>query len=325
MEIFQAIELRRTRDFSRKMNATFEFLRHNFKQLSKSILFIAGPPILVASVLVGSFFGDIFSIGRFNPNNVNNTFFLSVNFWAQIIVTVIFFMVSFVAAIATINNFILLYGEKRSNQIEVSEVWERVKKTFWMYMSTTVLFTILAILVYVAMVIPAALLAAVNPVLVFLAIIACMCVALWLMISSSLVYIVRTYEDVGFMESIARSFSLVRGKWWSTFGLIMLLYIIIFFVSYFMMIGWSIVTVAASMHSTEGQTPYEMSGSLQTISIIFFSVYYLLQMLMYALPTVGIAFQYFNLVERKEAKNLISQIQNLGQTQAPTSGTEEQY
>jgi hypothetical protein len=325
METFQAIDLRRTRDFSRKMNATFEFLRQNFKQLSKSILFIAGPPILVASILMGSFFGNMFSPQMFNPNSVNGSYFLSVNFWAQILVTIVFFMVSFVAAIATINNFIVLYGEKRSNQIEVSEVWERVKKTFWMYMSTTVLFTILAIVVYVAMVIPAALLAAINPVLVFLGVLGCICLAVWLAISSSLVYIVRTYEDVGFMESLARSFTLVRGKWWSTFGLVVLLYIIIFFVSYFMMIGWSIVTVATSMHDTESGSPFEMSSSVQTLSIIFFSVYYLLQMLMYALPTVGIAFQYFNLVERKEAKNLISQIENLGQTQPSTPGTEEQY
>ena len=62
MQTIQIIEYRRTRDFSRKMNATFEFIRQNFKGLGKSILFISGPPILMASVLMASFFGDMTNI-----------------------------------------------------------------------------------------------------------------------------------------------------------------------------------------------------------------------------------------------------------------------
>jgi hypothetical protein len=42
MENFNAIEYHHTRDFSRKMNATFEFIRQNFKSLGKSILLLPG-------------------------------------------------------------------------------------------------------------------------------------------------------------------------------------------------------------------------------------------------------------------------------------------
>ena len=49
------------------------------------------------------------------------------------------------------------------------------------------------------------------------------------------------------------------------------------------------------------------------------------QLLMYALPNVGIAFQYFNLVELKEAKGLMGQIENLGQSTASENRPEEHF
>ena len=58
MENFNFIEFHRTRDFSRKLNATFEFVKQNFKPLGKSILFIAGPPVLLASLVSGSFVSE---------------------------------------------------------------------------------------------------------------------------------------------------------------------------------------------------------------------------------------------------------------------------
>ncbi len=60
MENFNAIEYHHTRDFSRKMNATFEFIRQNFKSLGKSILVIAGPPVLVASLIIATFIERVF-------------------------------------------------------------------------------------------------------------------------------------------------------------------------------------------------------------------------------------------------------------------------
>jgi hypothetical protein len=40
-------------------------------------------------------------------------------------------------------------------------------------------------------------------------------------------------------------------------------------------------------------------------TIVLFTLYYLAQMVLGALPNIGIAFQYFNLVEMKEAKGLL--------------------
>jgi hypothetical protein len=321
MENFTFIDYHQTRDFSRKMNVTFEFVRQNFKSLGKSILFIAGPPVLLASLLIGSFFKDFFNAsfvaGRSGDPLLLQKIFLTPSFWLQVLLMVIFLMVSTIATIATINNYILLYEEKRTNQIEVGDVWDRVRVTFWMYLGTALLFTIVSVAVYIVMAIPVAFLAIASPVLIFFGIVALFCLLTYLFFSSSLVFIIRAYERKGFFESLARSFRLVQGKWWSTFGLIVVLYIIVVVVSYVFMIPWYVITLVSSLHNT-GVEGFEDPGSgLQTVSLIFLTLYYLAQMVLYALPNVGIAFQYFNLVERKEAKGLMSQIESIGQ--APTS------
>jgi hypothetical protein len=69
----------------------------------------------------------------------------------------------------------------------------------------------------------------------------------------------------------------------------------------------------------------EFSDSMKIWTMVLFTLYYMAQMLLYALPNIGIAFQYFNLVELKEARGLMNQIKNLGQDNATESRPEEHY
>ncbi|MBT1704401.1 hypothetical protein [Chryseosolibacter indicus] len=330
MEKFNVINFHKTRDFSNKMNATFEFIKQNFKPLSKSILVIAGPPILIASLLMGSFIGDMFSMTALATQGGNQfeTYFTSPSLWLQILLIVVFFLVSGVGTIATINNYIVLYGEKRTNQIEVHEIWQRVRETFWMYLGTMLLFALLAVAVYILMIIPVVLLAAISPFLIGFGIIALICGVIYFFVACSFVFIIRTYERVGFFESIKRSFILIRGKWWSTFGLVFILYIIVGTVSYIFLIPWYAMTIAQSLHSVSTSSFQEPGTTYQIVTMVFFTLYYLAQMVMYAMPNVGIAFQYFNLVERKEARGLMSQIESFGEAPTPPASNnniEETY
>lgn len=327
MENFKAIDFHQTRDFSKKMNATFEFVRQNFKSLGKAILVIAGPPVLIASMIIGSFIGEFFQISQSaatDPEAFTN-YIMSVSLWLQVLLMIIFFIISSVMAIATINNYIILYGEKQSNQIEVGEVWVRVRSTFWMYFGTMFFFSLLGVAVYIVMIIPVALLAAISPALIVLGMLFLFGAVFYLAISVSLTFIVRAYENKGFFDALTRSFKLVQGKWWSTFGLIMILYFIMITISYVFIIPWYVVTIMNAIHSTSVNPLEESSAMWEMMTIVFFTLYYLAQMILTALPNVGIAFQYFNLVELKEAKGLMNRIDTLGQASAPLPSTEDQY
>jgi hypothetical protein len=328
MENINIIDYHQTRDFSRKMSATFEYVKQNFKSLGKSILYIAGPPVLVASMLMGSFFGEFFNatIGVGKGGNINafQEYFISPSFWLELLLMMIFFVVSGVATISTINNYLLLYEQKQTNKIEVHEVWEKVRSTFGMYLGTMLLFGLLAIIVYVVMIVPVVLLAAVSPFLIFFGVIILFCGIFYFIIGSSLIFIIRTYENIGFFNAITRSFKLIQGKWWSTFGLLMVLYLLVMTVSYVFIVPWYIITMVSAFHNVNAETFQEPSSSWQIMTMIFFTLYYLAQMVLYALPNVGIAFQYFNLVERKEARGLMNQIETLGQTPATPADTQQE-
>ncbi len=328
MEEFRPINFQRARDFSKKLNATFEFIRQNYKALGKSILMIAGPPVLVGSVMAGSFMGEFFNFGRMaqgNPDAVSD-YFMSVSFWVQMILMFVFLTVSFVIAIATINCYLILYDEKKTNKIEVSEVWERVRNVLWTYLGTSILFFFLFIIAYILLLIPVFILADISGVLLFFGIFFIMGGIIYLVFSSSLTYFIQVYEKKNFFDALSRSFRLVNnGKWWSTFGLIVILYLIMMTVSYVFIIPYYVVLFTNTLHSASAGTELEFSSSFKLWTILFFTLYYMAQMFMYSLPNVGIAFQYFNLVELKEANGLMNQIENLGQSSPPTNRPEEHY
>jgi hypothetical protein len=319
MENFQVIDLQQQRDFSRKMNATFEFIKQNFASLSKSILIIAGPPVLIGSLLLGSFIGQLFGISSMAASDPAGfqDFFSGTNFWLKLGLMFVFLMISGVITLSTVNNYIMLYAEKKTNKIEVNDVWARVRDTFWMYLGTTFLFVLILIAAYVAMILPIVILAAVSPVLIFFGVILLICGLFWFMISISLIFIIRANEKIGFFPALVRSIKLVQNKWWSTFGLIMILYLIMGVISYIPLIPFYVVLVMNTLHNVNANSFESPSASWQLWTTIFFTVYYMLQTLLNTLPNVGIAFQYYNLVELKEAKGLMTDIDTIGKPQEP--------
>lgn len=330
MEEFKVIEFHRTRDFSRKMNATFEFIKQNFKPLFKSVIYIAGPPALIGSMLMGSFIGEFIGLTQNLANNAGNpeafgNYFTSVSFWLQLMLTLVFLLISGVVTMATINSYILLYGEKRSNQIEVNEVWERVKNTFWTYLGSTILFFIILVAGYILSIIPGAVMMNTSPFVGMVLILGFICFLFYIAISFALTFFIQSYEKKNFFSAILRSNKLVRGKWWSTFGLLIILSLIVSTVSYIFIIPWYLITIVDTLHNTSTGVVKETSASWEILTVLFFTLYYLAQFTLASLPNVGIAFQYFNLVELKESKGLMDQIETLGKNNDSTIRPEEHF
>ena len=328
MEEYRHIEFQHTRDFSRKINATFEFIRQNFKPLAKSLLYIAGPSVLVGSVMAGLFMSEFFSMSitaQVDPERIAENF-TSPAFWLQMLLMMVFLLVSYVVSLATINSYVVLYDEKKTNQIEVSEVWGRVQKAFWQYLVTSIILFGLFIVLYVMMLIPIALVSQISGFLLFFGILFIIGLIMFLAVSSSLTYFIQSYEKKGFGEAVVRSYRLVNnGKWWSTFGLVVVLTVIVILISYVFMIPYYAITFATMFHDVSERTMEAPAQGYTILTLVFFTLYYMVQMLLYSLPNVGIAFQYFNLVELKEAKGLMEKINSMGKESVATNRPEEHY
>lgn len=326
MQTFQPIEYHLTRDFSRKMNATFEFIKQNWKSLGKATLMIAGPPVFIASLIMGTFFGDVFSVGMTDDPEKSLELFTSATFWLQFLLVMVLLVLSSVMSIATINNYILLYEELKTNNIPTALVWDRVRTTVWTYLGTVIYFFFSFAAFCFLIMIPIGLFSTLSPVIAVLGVWIFMILVFYLMISVSLTFIIRAYEGIGFFDALGRSFNLVKGKWWSTFGLIFILYFIMMTISYIPIFPLYIIMAASAVHNISTDptaNPFEGEG-LSTLTMILMAIYYMVQLLLSALPNIGIAFQYFNLVEMKEAKGLMSSIESFGESSPPTP-TDETY
>jgi hypothetical protein len=328
METFTAIDLHQTRDFSRKMNATFEFIKQNFKPLTKSILYISGPPMLIASLLMGSMYNDFMRVMMGAAANNDASGFenlVSVSFWLQVVLMVVFFLVSSVLIISTINNYVILYDEKKSNEIEVDEVWLRVRSTFMMYLGTIIQLTVLLLVTGAALAVPIFYASQISMAITVLGFMGLFIGFFYVVYGTSFLFFIRGYEKKGFFDSLVRSLYLVRGKWWSTFGLIFILSMIGSTISSIFFIPWYLMVITTTVHNVSTGTSSEPSATFQLISTTLLTLYYLAQMILYAFPYVGVAFQYFNLVERKEARGLMSQIDSIGQADPRASSGDEDF
>jgi hypothetical protein len=294
-------------------------------------LFIAGPPVLLVSVLLGMLMGDMMSmaLGQGMGGDVTaQSYMFSAAYWLKLFVIGIFGLVSSVMTYATINCYIVLYIQKQTNKITVSEVWTKVRSVFWMYVGTMVLFVILVLAFYLVIALPMVFLAAIAGKFIFLLIFAFLIIVTYFLISISLMLFIRTYEKKGFFDSMFRSMKLVRGKWWSTFGLIMLLFVIVMVISYILVLLYTIIAGFTAFHSVNDGNSQDIAERMPLFMGIYMVLLYLLQTTLQSVPQTGIAFQYFNLVELKESKGLMDQIDSFGQpqtSQPAPSADEDQY
>ncbi|MBS1557877.1 MAG: hypothetical protein JST69_04040 [Bacteroidetes bacterium] len=313
MEEFKPIEFHQARDFGKKINATFEFLKQNFKPLSKSILLIAGPAVLIGSIFLGSFFSDFFSLlmqPRTDPQE-SIKYFSSFSFWMQMALMYVFLILSYIITLATINGYMETYYQKKSNQIQVSEVWEATRNLIWKYAGSMLLIFISSMVLGLALVLISVVFKMIATALMVLWIIVAILGMLYLFVGISLVFFIQAHEPQGFFSAAGRSLQLIKGKWWSTFGIAFTLSLIGGTISYLFILPYYVFMIISALHGTnEGKL--EMSETMKMASYVFFTLYYLAQMLLQTLPQIGLVFQYFNLVERKEATGLMGDIENFG-------------
>ncbi len=332
METFKAIEFAKPRDFSKKMNATIEFIKQNFKALFKSLLFIAGPPVLLSSILIGNFYGDYMGFvtggmqgGPIAAEEMQN-YLMSAGFWLQILGAAIFGFVAVGLTLAVVYNYILEYDEKKTNKIEVNDIWLRVRSTIGMYMGTMFLYGIAMVVSYFVILIPIFIFAlSQSPVLIFFGVVLVFVGIAYVWINLSLIFIIRAYEKIGFFSAVSRSFYLIKTKWWSTFGVIFVTGFVKSTISSLFLIPWYIGFAVKMMHTIQNEAFQEPSLVSELVNDAFFVLYFLVSFLLYVIPLVGISFQYFNLVELKESRGLMSKIDTIGQAPTESTPSDEHY
>lgn len=282
------INLREERDFGEKFNATFQFARQNFKNLGLCIL-ILGTPLMILGGILTAYFQMNYqfnAIQRFDQ--IPSGFFGYFTLFA--IANFIAYTWLFTVTLAYINEYL---GGNRN--ITPGQVFSVAISKFGKITGASIVVGIITVLGMILLLIPG----------IYLGVA--------LLFVSAIIFI----EGDPTFEAITRSIRLIKGKWWSTFGLVFVMGFVVGLMQFVFSIPSLIIAIPKALHQ---QLMVFDIGSIigQVITSIGTT-------LLYPLVFIAIAFQYFDLVERKESAGLKQQIRMAGTQAEATPKNEGEY
>jgi hypothetical protein len=310
----EKIIFQKKRDFGDKLNASFEFIRQNFKSLITAIFKIVGIPLILLGVVGGVFY------------YYYAQFLLAPDFESELIgLFIIGGVVMFVVGLAfyalfmgTIYEYIKQYIDKGPGGVDITALGALVRKRLGYHVMTIlglvaiyVGLAFIPVLIVVLLAQQAEALAIVGALMMFVLVPG----FIYLAISLSLFFVIRTQEDISIGEAFSRCFKLIKGKWWSTFGLLFVMGIIQAMAGWIIMIPYYILIFVMGF---SGEA--ELLGDLENLSmvlivvtIVFYALNLIVSLLGSMLSYIALAFQYYNLVEMKEATGLMQRLDTFGQ------------
>lgn len=271
----ESVKLNRNRSASEVTVDTIKFIRHNFNSLFRSLLYIAGVPILLLTMVAVY----IEKNAQFDPLG-GISYMMFAGIFIQMILAYLVYLVGI--------SYVKLYRNRGGDNFDpVSDVLAEVKQYAAPFVGLMILVTLSYMAGFVLFILPG----------VFLA------VALFM---SGFILV---YEDETVSEAYSRSMQLVKGYWWHTFGAIALLSVVIIGISIFLGLPSFIIgfLLGAGEVMGEGLLSSTNINILTAVNYVFTVIYYFFSVI----SGIGAAMLYFSLVEKKEGSSLSNEIAEL--------------
>lgn len=290
----ETINFKKERDFGELFNATFSFIGQEFKQLGKAVLYFV-VPFLLLSAIAGTFYSlKANEISQSVTPNGGDPFAAFARVGSLFLDMVPFVLLSLVATtmmIGTVYNYIRLYIEKGSGGFSLNDVWMQTTKNF-----PRLFFAIF-----------------VTGLVVGAGFGFCFIPGIYLGVALSIMFSIMIFEDLNFGDSFSRSIRLVNKQWWFSFGLLLVMFIIVAILDVLISLPAVLLGLRTFFmnfrHIKAGQ--YQMQN-LPLGFYIINSLTSLVNHLLTVIPIVLTSFLYFSLVEKIEKPSLIEKIDQIG-------------
>ena len=299
--------LSRLRDFGATISDTITFLKMNLKALVLMYLIFVAPILLIATLLGADSFSEFFSgIG----SNVGDFLRSLQDFGPMMLLSVMMYILAAMLYPTLVYRYMRLYEEGEGQKPSIREVATgliRQTLTNAGYSMILIFGLIVAALIVII------------PIIGFLVFFFGM---IYLMINFTMLLPATTIETHRFPGGFKRAIELVKGRWWYTFGVVIIILMISWFFTMIISFTTSMIFGLASINFLDPESASE----------VFTRKYFLvtglsaiLQQLFYLIPHVGMGILFFSLREEKEAGGLAASLDALGTDPATTSHPEEQY
>ena len=323
------INFKKERNFSEKLNATFAFLSQNFRPMAKNLLLIAGPFALLTGIFYGIYqtyaTGGSFSPAGPNPAAVaGNMFFIFMGLGLMML----FSFIATALVVAIVMRHIKVYIAEGHANISTGHLWSSIWGDFFRVLGTTFYIGVLFFFSIMLLAIPILLssLSRPNPVVIGLVMFFGFFGLMFFWPVLLLLFPIRSMERINVFSATGRLFKLAAGKWLSTVGLVIVVSVIHFVMSIAFAIPMYIIMFMNTMHSLESEMPVEPSFGLNGILLTLSTGFSMLgSFALYSILFIALTFQYFNLLEKKEAKGLLERMEGFGKPKTDSDDHKEQY
>ena len=186
------------RDFGQLLGAPFIFFGKEIKTILQGLLIFIGPFILIKSVLIG-YFGfspteDIYTkIQNVGQIKAGTSLFIQIlEFFENVM------LYSF------IGSHIKIFINKEFGNVEIEEIWTEIKRFYWRISGGLILSAIIIVVGLILIIFP----------------------GIYFLVALYPLFAIIILEEKSVSKSIYRSFELIKGTWWLTFGLGLVMIII---------------------------------------------------------------------------------------------------
>ena len=288
------VEFKKERDLGAIITDTFAFLRIEGKPFFITILKVAIVPILlaVAAILYYLFaISNVFSQVDFSNPDANFNAFSTGSMFLSMFLVGVFYILAYVFINVAAMYYIKSYIDNKGI-VDFEYVKQEVKNKFWSFLGVGIL----------------------TGIVVFVGAFLCFFPAIYLYITLSLAIPILVFQDKPAMDAFGDSFSFIKGHWWETFGVMIVVGLLI------MVLGYIFSVPALIYQLIKGFTVFSTDDPATVVSLISDPIYlflnvisYVGRFLFYAVTLVSSVFIYFDINEQKNASGTYEKIDSLGQ------------
>lgn len=313
MERVNKLEFYKKRKFLDKFSATFQFIQENALPFLKMHLFVSAPVLIIISILMNQVSGGLFALISDAQNLSANDFIDLAGAYGLSVMSV---LVTTALIPAITYGYMQHYQTLKPKEITLSKVMEGFTSRFLNIFGYYILVTIgVTILGFVAGFV-SSLAANVVGLWVFIVLIILGFAIVVLSVVLFLGVPAIAFEKGNPIDAFDRVFSLARGKWFSTFGLVICIGIIGLIISMLFAMPRGVYVGFEAFTNLKAQGDVSIMDEALTntpLSVLFSVLESFGTIIMYSLVYVALGFQYSNLVERRESKGLVSRIEGIGE------------
>ncbi|WP_111707450.1 hypothetical protein [Lutibacter citreus] len=291
MESNNFIEFKKERDLGAIISDTFKFIRENWKAYFLTVLKIVGPVLFFGLVVLIFYMFTMSNLFEDMESVETNPFGFISKMLSWVFGLIFVYVLLYTLLSMSSLFFIKSYIENNGKPL-FSEVKENLLQNVWKFLGLGVLITIVTVFGMVFCYIP----------------------GIYLGTVLSLATSIMVFENKTIGDTFSHSFTLIKGEWWNTFGVLIVVWMLLMILGQAFSIPAMIYQFVKMGTVMGGDDPTEIFTIFKDpIYLLLNILSYVFQFILYSIPLISTVFIYFDLNEQKNATGTYEKIESLGQ------------